>query len=285
MLFVWRLETTITELDEDYPLADDEYQETTFETLELDTFSDVVLRNIWSSSAYSYKKDELAQLFSNSIPTEGNIKCKYCNNICYDLLHLTGTSNNTYCTFCGWGQRLFTYGRNKMSVGTIVEKETILREFDINSEELTYDEIGKFLSNNYSEISTLTPRRVELLIADIFKNQGYSVEVTQVSRDGGYDIILFNNGAKQIVVEVKRHKSKVGIDLIRSLRGVQLTEGFKQAILVSTSGFTRDATKEARKAVNYDFTMNLFGAEEILKALDIYKYNKSLVDKIKEIQR
>jgi len=107
-------------------------------------------------------------------------------------------------------------------------------------------ELIEYLSRNPVFLYELTPRKFEELIAELLKNQGYDVTLTPKTRDGGKDIVAVYNspfGHQMFVVECKKfnRENKVGVELVRALYGVKYAEKYNQAILVTTSTFTKDA--------------------------------------------
>ncbi|HSC20114.1 MAG TPA: restriction endonuclease, partial [Solirubrobacterales bacterium] len=74
------------------------------------------------------------------------------------------------------------------------------------------------------------------------------VRVTQASRDGGVDAIVFDpdpiKGGK-IVIQAKRYTNTVGVGAVRDLYGTVLNEGASKGILVTTSTYGPDAHKFA----------------------------------------
>lgn len=88
----------------------------------------------------------------------------------------------------------------------------------------------------------------EHLIREVFEKEfaaaGGEVRVTQASRDGGVDAVIFDpdpiRGGK-IVVQAKRYTSTVGVSAVRDLYGTALNEGATKGILVTTSDFGPDA--------------------------------------------
>jgi hypothetical protein len=103
-----------------------------------------------------------------------------------------------------------------------------------------------YLAKHPEYLREVNPRKFEELIAEIFRNNGYSVTLTPKTRDGGKDIIaLYKTGIGEqlYIVECKRYQleSKVGVEVVRGLYGVQMAENYNQAILVTTSTFTKPA--------------------------------------------
>lgn len=88
----------------------------------------------------------------------------------------------------------------------------------------------------------------EHLIREVFEKAfaetGGEVKVTQASRDGGIDAVIFDpdplRGGK-IVIQAKRYTNVVGVSAVRDLYGTVLNEGANKGILVTTSDYGSDA--------------------------------------------
>jgi restriction system protein len=89
---------------------------------------------------------------------------------------------------------------------------------------------------------------VRQVFEHIFATPGSEVHVTQASRDGGVDAIVFDpdpiKGGK-IVIQAKRYTNTVGVGAVRDLYGTLLNEGASKGILVTTSNYGPDARKFA----------------------------------------
>lgn len=101
-------------------------------------------------------------------------------------------------------------------------------------------------------IYDITPREFEELVAEVFSQQGYNVEITPATRDGGCDIIAtkeISGIPYMILIECKKYSArhKVDVQLVRSLLGVQSDRKANKAILVTSSLFTRDARQFAER--------------------------------------
>lgn len=87
------------------------------------------------------------------------------------------------------------------------------------------------------------------LFAEEFSSTGGEVKVTQASRDGGVDAIVFDpdpiRGGK-IVIQAKRYTNVVGVSAVRDLYGTVMNEGATKGILVTTSNFGNDAYEFAK---------------------------------------
>jgi restriction endonuclease Mrr len=128
-------------------------------------------------------------------------------------------------------------------------------------------ELLKFLGMNPNYLYKLNSRVFEELIAKIFSDLGYSVELTPATHDKGRDIILtFESpiGKNVAYVECKKHSpdKPVGIDIVRGVYGVHCSDRVNQSLIVTTSYFTKDAYDYAKSLFflislkNYDHVVN-----------------------------
>lgn len=98
---------------------------------------------------------------------------------------------------------------------------------------------------------SLPPRKFEELVAAVFKQSGFDVELTPETRDGGIDIIAVRNdalvGRELHLIECKRYlpQNTVGIGVVQRLLGVVEQHKATKGIVVTTSSFTKDAREVA----------------------------------------
>ena len=93
----------------------------------------------------------------------------------------------------------------------------------------------------------------EHLIRELFEKEfsksGSEVKVTQASRDGGVDAVVFDpdpiHGGKS-VIQAKRYTNTVGVAAVRELYGTVLNEGAMKGILVTTADYGPDAYEFAK---------------------------------------
>ncbi len=87
------------------------------------------------------------------------------------------------------------------------------------------------------------------VFAQEFNSSGGEVKITQASRDGGVDAIVFDpdpiRGGK-IVIQAKRYTNVVGVSAVRDLYGTLMNEGAMKGILVTTSNYGNDAYEFAK---------------------------------------
>jgi len=104
---------------------------------------------------------------------------------------------------------------------------------------------------NVPHFMKLAPREFEELVASLFEAEGYDVSVTPATRDGGVDIFVERNNRlglpDQWIVECKRYSEDrpVGVEQVRQLVGVRHVLNARNAVLVTSSRFTKDAQRVA----------------------------------------
>lgn len=113
------------------------------------------------------------------------------------------------------------------------------------------DCIKKYFKKYPEKLYEITPRKFEELIASIFKDLGFDIELTKATRDGGRDIIAsLKNSVTNFLayIECKRYSpdNKIGVGIIREVAGVHHLRKPSKSIIVSTSFFTKDAKEEAK---------------------------------------
>lgn len=93
----------------------------------------------------------------------------------------------------------------------------------------------------------------EQLVRELFElefaQNGSEVKVTQASRDGGVDAIIFDpdplRGGK-IVIQAKRYTNTVGVSAVRDLYGTVINEGANTGILITTADYGHDSYEFAK---------------------------------------
>lgn len=92
-------------------------------------------------------------------------------------------------------------------------------------------------------IRDLSWREFELLIAEAYRRQGYSVvETGGGGPDGGIDLELRGHLGERVIVQCKQWRTyRVGVRPVRELYGVMIAEEARQAIFVTSGVYTREA--------------------------------------------
>ncbi len=107
--------------------------------------------------------------------------------------------------------------------------------------------------SQYSNLAEMDWEDFEHLVRQVFEwefsNNGSEVNITQASRDGGVDAIVFDpdpiRGGK-IVIQAKRYTNTVGVSAVRDLYGTIINEGANKGILITTSDYGADSYKFAQ---------------------------------------
>jgi restriction system protein len=94
----------------------------------------------------------------------------------------------------------------------------------------------------------LRPRQFEELMAELYVRQGFEVELTPETRDGGVDLYVIRHesfGPVVTLVDAKRHtgKNRVGVGVVRQLYGIVEAKNANAGVIATTSFFSRDAQR------------------------------------------
>jgi len=91
-----------------------------------------------------------------------------------------------------------------------------------------------------SRIRTLNGVEFEEFVANIFRLEGYSVEMTQTTGDHGIDLLM-RKGNQIVAVQCKRWDAPVGESVVRDFFGSLMGVGAQFGYLVASSTFTSRA--------------------------------------------
>jgi restriction system protein len=110
----------------------------------------------------------------------------------------------------------------------------------------TADDLIALAARDTKVLYELSPRLFEEFVAELLIRQGFDVELTPASRDGGKDIYAAKSddlGSFLWVVECKRYAPHrgVGLSVVQRVHGVAAAEGATGGIVATTSFFTREA--------------------------------------------
>lgn len=133
-------------------------------------------------------------------------------------------------------------------------------------------EIGETISGY--NLALMNWEDFEHLVREVFEKEfskeGAEVKITQASRDGGVDAVIFDpdpiKGGKYIV-QAKRYTNVVGVSAVRDLYGTVMNEGASKGILVTTSDYGRDSYEFAK-----DKPITLLNGSNLLHILKKYGY-------------
>jgi restriction system protein len=112
-------------------------------------------------------------------------------------------------------------------------------------------------------LMSMSPRKFEEFVAYLMQSLGFEVELTQVTRDGGADILCLLNRAGvpfRLAVEVKRYKEgrPVTVSLVRSFVGANQQFQANRLLYVTTSSYTAPATEFANKYASHFLTLKQY---------------------------
>lgn len=120
----------------------------------------------------------------------------------------------------------------------------------------------------FNRLLGLEPYEFEELLGHLFTQMGYRAEVTQRSRDTGVDIMISieNFGLSHTwIVQAKRYAEPVGVKEVREYSSLRYRDNVDGVIIATTSGFTKEAQKEAG-----DHNVKLIDGPLLLKMLEHY---------------
>lgn len=133
----------------------------------------------------------------------------------------------------------------------LAEKERVLRkkeqDYFLAKAYKQRQQRTKFQKNlrTIDDLFNLTPVEFEQWVKNnIFMKEGWIVEETKITGDGGIDLMLHKNGEHSIA-QCKRFKSSVGEPLLRDFYGAMMSEGVSRGYFVTTGVFSLQAQKFA----------------------------------------
>ena len=137
----------------------------------------------------------------------------------------------------GEAPRFARLGGGHFRLNVVLDPEKVVAEWN-----------GEVKMRLRDHLRAAEPTVLEHLVRDLAERMGYDEPVvTPPSRDGGVDVraILTSGGLSEVhtAFQVRRHAKNVQVGAVRELRGA-LRAG-ERGVLVTTSGFTDSAEKEA----------------------------------------
>ncbi|KFX66594.1 restriction endonuclease [Paraburkholderia fungorum] len=116
------------------------------------------------------------------------------------------------------------------------------------------------ITKHPSLLRDMEARTFERVIAEILRDAGFDVELTAKSKDGGYDIFAVTANTNSVgirtsfIVECKRNSAerKIGVEIARQLFAVKEEKHASNAILVTTSDFTKGVYDYKAKRMDFD---------------------------------
>ncbi len=156
-----------------------------------------------------------------------------------------------------------------------------LRNLDLADITTPLDDVRKYLIAKYSDRFHVAPKKLEELVASVFRDYGYHAEVTAYQNDGGIDVIL-SKGKEKIGVQVKRYKNRIEAEQIRALAGALLLGGYPSGIFVTTSEFRSGAVEAAQRFTSRGIPIRLVDAKRFYDALKLKKMTNLTENNLEE---
>lgn len=178
------------------------------------------------------------------------------------------------CSTCGWWKIVDSDEKSTIqNLDPILLHAAMgsLYEFDLKDINTPIQEVRSFLLKQYERRFDLNPKLFEEVVASVFRDFGYTSQLTQYSADGGVDIILRDRDDQAVAVQVKRYKNKIKTEQIRSFAGALLLRGHTKGIFVTTSSFSNEAVANTMLLNKRGIQIELIDAERFFSALDIQK--------------
>ena len=115
-----------------------------------------------------------------------------------------------------------------------------------------YNEVFEYFNLNPKKFYSLNPRQLEILVSEIFRNQGYYTELGSGWNDGGVDMRLYQKDEiDQIVtlVQVKRYKETlpIGLESVAYLKSIVDEEKANRGLFITTSRYLPQAQNFAER--------------------------------------
>ena len=189
------------------------------------------------------------------------------------------------CPLCGWAD-LFVHENEEF--GLWESTVSVLREFDINSPQVAFRELGSHLRTRSGDLYDLHWRRFEELVGDVFREHGFRVVLTAPTKDGGADLLLLaQDGGLFAIVECKKYAEhrRIGVDLVRTLVGAAVDWQVRDAYLVTSSEPALDAVAKAQDFARSGYRVTLIGASTFLELLGAYNHQMPRLDRLTDSDR
>ncbi len=129
----------------------------------------------------------------------------------------------------------------------------------------TTPKIIKSIYQDHDILKIIDPRKFEEVVAELLHSKGFQVELTKQTRDGGYDIFAITEVSGfpiEMIVECKRSKNTIGVDIVRSFCDVISQKKPNKGLLVTTSYYSINA-KERKQAMGA--VLDLQDRDDLLK--------------------
>ncbi|MCX7097632.1 MAG: restriction endonuclease [Methylococcales bacterium] len=181
------------------------------------------------------------------------------------------------CNICGWWTLNYLALNDDPSDNGLLSFShalAIQQRFNIDSIEAPVKEIRRYLAERFESRFDIHPRKLEELVADIFKDHAHKIELTSYSKDGGVDLyLLYSENSEPVAVQVKRNKRtrKIGVKEIDTFLGTLVRNCVHKGIFITTSDYTKGAktAASALKLKEQSYFLELWKPENLFDALKL----------------
>ena len=175
------------------------------------------------------------------------------------------------CDHCGWWfahRRLYetVHGEGYCTVQGAAGNLFPLAEID-DDDSIETARI-ELLRNWGRAKGVVDPRKLEEIVAGVFRSFGYHASATAYSNDGGIDVVLEHEGKKH-GVQVKRYKSSIVVEEIRSFAGALLLNGLPSGVFVTTSDYQRGCHTAVKGYEELGMPTELVNGQRFFQALEL----------------
>lgn len=167
------------------------------------------------------------------------------------------------CPACGWWlaeDRAVLPAKRWQHWAVTLASAPVLEELALDDIDAPLQQVRRYLVRKFESRLSMHPRLLELTVASVLGDFGYSAYATAYSNDGGVDVILEDNSGSRIGVQVKRKKDAVQVEQIRAFLGALVLGGYTRGVYVSTSRFSRGAREAVRHSTQTAIPIELIDA-------------------------
>lgn len=140
-----------------------------------------------------------------------------------------------------------------VSASKLIDISPITPILTFNKNDRRFVDAKDIYVNQGTNLAAMHWEDFEHLVRELFElefaRNGGEVRVTQASRDGGVDAVVFDpdplRGGK-IIIQAKRYTNTVGVSAVRDLYGTVINEGANSGILITTSDYGHDSYEFAK---------------------------------------
>jgi hypothetical protein len=224
--------------------------------------------------------DDVGEHLNSRMPVEisswGSSACPYCTIPLRakdftdvvdgnEIWHNNRLYASQHCERCAYWEFHGNEGGNQcMDPNDTVLVTSVAAKFSASLPEACSGELAQQLRRRPTSWHDLSPKRMETLVADIFRANYQHSEVMHVGRPGdhGIDVIFIDTAGTKWLIQVKRRahvRTSEGFATLQSLLGTMALEGERHGMIVSTAdAFSYQARQAQRRARQQGYVIELY---------------------------